>query len=204
MRTLLTRDRVAMLTLLRSVVFPIQDYGCVVWSPHLQKEINLLESAQRRLTCVIEGVENLDYYERLKELKIYSAERRRDRYTVLYIFKILQGQIPNPGISYKYSGRRGKVLITPTVRSSKASHANTLIHNSFTRRAPRIFNALPAEIRNLPNDTPSDVIKNKIDKYLSAITDEPRVPGYLPTNSAASNRLEDQIRAREFLREDHP
>lgn len=203
LRTFLTRDREVMLTLLRSLVFPILDYGSIVWNPHLQKEITLLESAQRRLTCTIEGLENLNYHQRLKELKIYSAQRRRDRYVLLYIFKILQGKIPNPGISYKYSPRRGKVLITPSVRSSRASHANTLIHNSFTRRAPRIFNSIPAEIRNLPNDTPSDVIKNKIDKFLGLITDEPRLPGYLPTNNAASNRLEDQIWVREFLREDH-
>ena len=148
-------------------------------------------------------MESLDYYKRLKFLKLFSSERRRDRYLVLYIFKILQGKVPNPGISYKYSPRRGKVLIMPPVKSSKSSFAGTLYHHSFNRRAPRIFNALPKEIRNLPNDSSPELIKRRLDKFLNCIPDEPRLPGYLPTNSAESNRLEDQIRATEFLHKDH-
>ena len=66
-----------------------------------------------------------------------------------------------------------------------------------------MFNALPKAIRNLPDDSTPELIKKKLDMFLRDITDEPRLPGYLPTNSAASNRLEDQIRAKEFLREDH-
>ena len=203
-RTFLTRNREVMLTLLRSLVLPIQDYSCVVWNPHLQKDITLLESAQRLLTRQIEGMESLDYYQRLRELNIYSAERRRDRYLILYIFKVMQGKVPNPGLSYKHSPRRGLVLTTPSVNSSKASHANTLLHNSFTRRAPRIFNSLPKVIRNLHYDTSPDLIKKRIDTLLSKITDEPRLPGYYPSTSTASNKVEDQIRATmEFLSEGH-
>ena len=109
-RTFITRDREVMLTLLRSLVLPIIDYSSVVWNPHLQQDINLLESPQRVLTSKIDGMEGLDYYQRLKSLNIYSSERRRDRYLILYIMKVLQGKVPNPGISYKYSARRGKVL----------------------------------------------------------------------------------------------
>ena len=203
LRTFLSRDRDILLTLLRSLVFPILDYSCVVWNPYLQQDINQLESAQRKLTSKIEGMESLDYYERLKDLKLYSAERRRDRYLLLYIFKILHHKVPNPGISYKYSLRRGKVLITPPVRSSKSCHATTLMHNSFMNRASRIFNSLPKEIRNLEEETSLDYIKHKIDKFLQSITDEPRLPGYLPSVSAASNKLEDQVRATEFLSEGH-
>ena len=202
-RTFLTRNREVMLTLLRSLVFPILDYSCVVWNPHLQQDITRLESAQRLLTSKIDGMESFNYYKRLQELNIYSAERRRDRYIILYIFKVVQAKVPNPGISYKYSPRRGKVLTTPSVLSSKASHANTLLHNSFTRRAPRIFNSLPKQIRDLPHDTSPDLIKRRIDNFLTTVTDEPRLPGYYPSNSAASNKLEDQIRTMEFLNEGH-
>ena len=203
LRTFLTRGREVMIILLRSLIFPILDYSCVVWNPHLQQDKNLLESPQRFLTSKIEGLESFDYYQRLKELKLYSAERRRDRYLILYIIKIIQCKVPNPGISYKYSPRRGRVLNTPPVKSSKSSSAETLYHNSFNRRASRVFNALPKEIRNLPNDTSPELVKKKLDKFLSEITDEPRLPGYLPTNNAASNRLEDQIRAKEHLCEGH-
>ena len=191
-----------MLTLLRSLIFPILDYSCVVWNPHLQQDKVLLESPQRLLTSKIDGMESLDYYQRLKELKLYSAERRRDRYLVLYLFKIIQGRVPNPGISHKYS-RQGKVIITPPVKSSKSSAAETLYHNSFNRRASRLFNALPRHIRNLPDNTTPELLKRKLDKFLVSVPDEPRLPGYLPSNSSVSNKLEDQVRVMECLHEDH-
>ena len=192
-----------MIILLRSLIFPILDYSCIVWNPHLQQDKVLLESPQRLLTSKIEGMESFDYYQRLKSLNLYSAERRRDRYLLLYVFKIIQGRVPNPGISHKHSQRRGKVIVTPPVRSSKSSTAGTLYHNSFNRRAARAFNALPRYIRNLPNDTSPELLKKKIDGFLSSVPDEPRLPGYFPTNSAASNLLEDQVRVMACLREDH-
>ena len=95
------------------------------------------------------------------------------------------------------------MLNTPPVISSKISKAGTLYHNSFNRRASRIFNALPKVIRNMSNDATPDLIKRKLDKFLNTVTDEPRLPGYLPTNCSASNRLEDQIWVMESLSEEH-
>jgi hypothetical protein len=40
---------------------------------------------------------------RLKALKLYSLERRRERYTVLYMWKIIRGLVPNPGISTRWN-----------------------------------------------------------------------------------------------------
>ena len=134
----------------------------------------------------------LTYYQRLKTLKLYSSERRRDRYMILYIFKIINSKVPNPGISFKWSLRRGKVLTYPSV-TSKASKAATLLHHSFTRRAPRLFNSLPQSLRNIPADTTADTIKARLDKFLQTVTDEPRISGHFPSNSAGSNRVVDQI-----------
>ena len=79
----------------------------------------------------------------------------------------------------------------------------SLLHNSFTRRAPRIFNALPQELRNLPESTSIDVVKKKLDMLLKDLTDEPRIPGYYPTNCAVTNKVEDQIWAKERLHKEH-
>ena len=49
----------------------------------------MLEQIQRSFTSKLEGLNELNYYQRLKKLDIYSLERRRDRYIILYIFKIL-------------------------------------------------------------------------------------------------------------------
>ena len=203
MRTFLTRQPDVMMMLMKSLVLPHIEYACVVWNPHTQQDISLLESVQRNYTCRLDGMKDKNYYQRLISLNIYSAERRRDRYLIIYIFKILQNIVPNPGISFKWSGRRGKVLVTPSMQSSIASKASTLLHHSFTRRAPRLFNSLPKSLRNLPDDTTMLTIKNRVDQLLRRITDEPRISGYYPSNSAASNRVEDQIRETECLDEDH-
>ena len=203
LRTFIIRSPQPMLTLYKSLVLPHIEYCCIVWNPHLQKDISLLESVQRYFTCKLDGMEDLDYYQRLKALNIYSTERRRDRYIIMYIFKILFAKVPNPGLSYKWTLRRGKVLTTPPVFTSSASRGATLLHHSFTRRAPRLFNSLPQALRNLPEDTHMDTIKSRLDRFLLDIKDEPRIPGYYPTNSAASNRVEDQILATECLLKDH-
>lgn len=201
-RTFKTRNVNIMMTLFKSLVLPVIDYGSIVWSPYTQKLKSTLESVQRYFTSKIEGMEDLDYYQRLKNLKLLSVERRHERYTILYIFKILQSKVPNPGICHKWSPRRGRILITPTLKSSKTSHANTLIHHSFRHRAPRLFNILPQHIRNMSDQKPLEIIKKKIDEFLAKVADEPRLSGYHPTNCSTSNRLDDQVMAKAVLFED--
>ena len=186
--------------LFKSLVIPHLEYCVIVWNPYLQKEISMLEQIQRSFTSKLEGMNDLNYYQRLKKLNIYSLERRRDRYIILYIFKILLNIVPNPGLSYKFSARRGKVLTSPAVNASN-THAATLIHHSFIRRAPRIFNSLPKDLR----DTSGSMItiKKNLDKFLHHIPDEPKIPGCFPTNSALSNRLEDQLLVLECSSRNH-
>ena len=44
------------------------EYCSVVWSPSEQTHINEMEKIQKAFTSRIEGTENMDYHERLKEL----------------------------------------------------------------------------------------------------------------------------------------
>ena len=63
---------------------------------------------------------------------------------------------------------------------------------------------MPRDFRNLPNvDSYPDVVKKKLDRFLSVVPDEPRLPGYLPTNSAASNLMEDPVRVMACRNEDY-
>ena len=106
LRTFVIRNPQPMLTLFKSLVLPHIEYSCIVWNPHLQKDINRLESVQRHFSSRLEGMDQYDYYQRLKMLNIYSTERRRDRYVIIYIFKVIYGKVPNPGLSYKWTLRR--------------------------------------------------------------------------------------------------
>ena len=113
LQTFSTRSKSVLLTLFKSIVLPHLDYGSQLWSPFKVKNINALEKVQRVLmfTKHIDGMHDLTYTERLKSLQIYSLQRRRDRYMVIYIWKILEGNVPNfsPPIQCHISARRDRL-----------------------------------------------------------------------------------------------
>ena len=97
-----------MLILLKTLIVPILEYACVVWSPNENGLISLIESVQRKFTSRFAefreydelsqlNVCNTDYWQRLSQLKIYSLESRRERYMILFLYKILTKTYPNPG-----------------------------------------------------------------------------------------------------------
>ena len=84
-----------MLTLLRSLVQPRLDYCSQLWSPSDQNSINQLESVQRHLVNRIKDskLQGMNYWDKLKDLKIYSQERRRERYQLIFIWFWLSSQL---------------------------------------------------------------------------------------------------------------
>ena len=88
MRTFSIRERDPMIKLFNSYIKSKLEYGCVIWSPSANNEnqngINMIERIQQAFTKKIEGLENLDYHQRLKECNLYSMERRRERYMIIY------------------------------------------------------------------------------------------------------------------------
>ena len=192
LRTFLTRDPVPLMMLFKTLVIPILDYGSIIWSPYTKCEINKIEAVQRTFTSKLEGLEDLNYHQRLQKLQTYSLERRRERYDLLYSVKILKRAVPNIGLKFKWSDRRGRTLVPPPVAKNSSEHSKTLRNNSYRSRASRLFNALPAEIRNVPVDITMTRIKSMLDRYLNTIRDEPQLPGY--TLTAASNSVVHQRR----------
>ena len=85
MRTFYTRDCITMLTLFKSIVLSRLDYGSQLWSPFLIKHITQLEKIQRSFPKHITGMNDMLYHERLKSLGLYSLQRRRERYCIIYI-----------------------------------------------------------------------------------------------------------------------
>ncbi len=110
LRTFTTRDKHTMLTLFKSIVLSRIDFGCQLWSPVKKSQIRLIEDLQRKFTKHIVGMKSLSYAERLRTLKLYSLQRRRDRYTAIYMWKISEGLVPNfeNPLTTKYSDRRGR------------------------------------------------------------------------------------------------
>ena len=186
-----------MLKLYNSLLIPRIDYCSQLWAPHLNKDWNELESIQRRFTNIIDEVSDLDYWSRLKALRLYSLERRAERYKIIYTWKIIENLAPNMTsnkIETRISERRGRYCVVPNLPNTNICSAKvkTIRENSFSVQGPKLFNCLPKSIRDL-SGVSVDSFKQHLDKLLTHIPDRPGVPGYAGRRAATTNSLSDQI-----------
>ena len=193
MRTFRTREKQPMLTLWKQLILCDHDYCSQLWSPTKTGEIQDLELLQKAFVRKIYGMQTLSYWEQLLELKMYSMERRRERYMAIYTWRILEGHVPNietTPVTYQHHVRRGRLCHIPKVSNTAHLAIQKVRLSSLAVRGPRLFNALPWHIRNL---TRCDVnsFKDKLDKFLSTVPDEPLVPGYTQYRRCDSNSLID-------------
>ena len=114
LRTFRRRSRMIMLTIWKTLIQSKIDYCSQLWCPTDQASIKSLESLCRQFTSQIEGLGDLDYWTRLKELKLYSQERRRERYRIIFIWKCLHGYVDGYHLNTNVSPRRGRFIELPT------------------------------------------------------------------------------------------
>ena len=193
LRTFQGRGRSVMMTLLKSLVQPKLDYCSQLWSPSDQGSINKLEAVQLHLINRIryEKLDGLNYWEKLKALHLYSQERRRDRYQVIFLWKISQGLVSGYDVQFTSSGtRRGRMVIPKQVVRSCPAAVRRARENSLAVKGALMFNLLPENLRTM-NTEHIDTFKNHLDVFLSSIPDQPTMTGL--GRAAATNSLLDQL-----------
>ena len=175
-----TRDKLTMCTAYKSLVRSHLEYCCPLWNPTKQSDIQLLEEVQRTFTSKISGVQHLDYWTRLKRLGLMSLQRRRERYIIIQIWKILNCKAPNDvGIQFTAPSRRGIQAKLPPINKNSSLRNQTRYDNSFSVLGPRLWNILPSHLTMI---TSSMVFKNKLTDYFWNFPDEPPVTGYCYSN----------------------
>ena len=94
--------------------------------------------------------------------------------------------------------RRGREAQVPALRGKPS--VRKLREQSFQYNGPKLFNSLPKYLRNISKVSVEE-FKEKLDKYLELIPDEPNVEGLTPSacdmfTAAPSNSIVDQSRTK--------
>ena len=77
-----------MMTIWKCLVQSKLDYCSQLWSRNDQTSISKLENVARNFTAQVAGMNGLDYWDRLSSLHLFSQERRRERYQIIFMWKV--------------------------------------------------------------------------------------------------------------------
>jgi len=154
-------DKDSFLIIYKGFVRPHLEYAIQAWSPYLRRDIDCLEKIQRRATKMVKGFRNLTYEDRLRQLKLTSLERRRQRGDLIETYKILSGKEKvNPNCFFtldkKPYSTRGHALKLYTKRSRLE-----LRRNFFSQRVVSHWNKLPESVVNAAT---VNSFKNRLDR----------------------------------------
>ena len=149
--------------LFTTLVRPHLEYCQSVWSPHLQKDINAIESVQRRATKLVNGMNGLDYPERLEKLNLPTLAFRRRRGDMIELYKHFHvydnATLPATFLPRTKAKRKHEFQLE---RMFPKDGVRGIQYNSFYYRSIEVWNNLP---RNVVNAESINDFKNKLDAH---------------------------------------
>ena len=166
LKTFRTRNIWTFIKLYKTYIRPKLEYNTPVWSPYLDGDKKRIEQVQRHFTKVAFNKCNIpftSYKDRLYKISMSTLENRRAYFDTVCLFKIINGLSDlefNDYFQFRhtpYELRSHPFQVTPKIQPTLAQW-----QGSFFVRAPKFWNALPANIvatKSLP------IFKSRIKSY---------------------------------------
>ncbi|XP_076451264.1 uncharacterized protein B0403.1-like [Babylonia areolata] len=151
-------------SLYKSLVRPVIEYGHSVWQPRHKTLRTDIEDVQRRATRLIGSLKQLSYPERLASLRLPSLEHRRTRGDMIDVYKYVHGiyDTDRPML-HLFQGRdtRGN-----TLKLAKGHCRLSLRAGYFSQRVVTVWNGLPDSVVTAPS---VNAFKNRLDTHWKSL-----------------------------------